>query len=111
MSEGELPAGLALDDDGSLTGTVSPAATTETFTIEVTDSSSPQLAESRTYTVRVGLEITTTALATAFGGVEYSDTVDVRGGLPPYQWSLVAGTLPMDSQDRTRTTGRSAARR
>jgi hypothetical protein len=94
VSEGELPAGLALDADGSLTGTVSPAATTETFTIEVTDSSSPQLAESRTYTVRVGLEITTTALTTAFGGVEYSDTVDVRGGLPPYQWSLVAGTLP-----------------
>jgi large repetitive protein len=94
VSEGELPAGLVLGADGSLTGTVGPGATTETFTIEVTDSSSPQLAESQTYTVRVGLEITTTALADAFGGVEYADTVDVRGGLPPYQWSLVAGTLP-----------------
>lgn len=94
ITAGELPAGLTLDANGALTGRVSPSATTETFTIEVTDSSSPQLAESRSYTVRVGLEITTTALATAFGGVEYTGTIDVRGGLPPYQWSLVAGTLP-----------------
>lgn len=94
VTEGELPAGLALDAGGTLAGTVSPGATTETFTITATDSSSPQQTASQTYTVRVGLEITTTALATAFGGVEYNDAVDVRGGLPPYQWSLVAGTLP-----------------
>ena len=94
VSDGELPAGLSLGADGTLTGAVSPSATTETFTIQVTDISSPQLAETRTYTVRVALEITTTALAIASGGVEYSDTIDVRGGLPPYAWSLVAGALP-----------------
>ena len=94
VTAGELPAGLALGTDGALSGTVSPSATTETFTITAADSSSPQLTASQDYTVRVGLEITTTALATAFGGVEYTDTVDVRGGLPPYVWSLVAGTLP-----------------
>ncbi len=63
VSEGELPAGIVIGADGAFTGTVRPSATTETFTIEVADSSSPQLTASQDYTVRVALEITTTALA------------------------------------------------
>jgi hypothetical protein len=40
------------------------------------------------------MEITTTALADATGGVAYSDALQVQGGLPPYTWSLTAGSLP-----------------
>ncbi|HEU4515776.1 MAG TPA: Ig domain-containing protein, partial [Steroidobacteraceae bacterium] len=94
VSEGELPAGVTIDGTGAVTGGVGPTAITGTFTITVTDSSSPQLTTTQEATVRVDLEITTTALAVALGGVEYADTVAVQGGLPPYQWSLVAGTLP-----------------
>lgn len=92
--EGELPAGLAIGDDGLVTGTVLPSAKTETFTIEVSDSSSPQLTHLYTDRVGVTLEITTAALADATGGVEYSDTIGVRGGLPPYEFSLTGGALP-----------------
>ncbi len=94
VSAGALPAGLALGAGGALTGRVLPSATTESFSVEVTDSSSPQLSDTRTYTVRVALQIRTATLADASGGVAYSDAIRVRGGLPPYRFSLLAGTLP-----------------
>jgi hypothetical protein len=94
VSAGELPAGLVIHGDGTVTGTVLPSATTESFTIEVTDSSSPQLSQASPDAVRVTLEIATGALADATGGVEYSDSIRVRGGLPPYRFSLAAGALP-----------------
>jgi hypothetical protein len=94
VSAGELPAGLVINGDGTVTGSVLPSATTESFTVEVTDSSAPQLSQTRPDAVRVTLEITTGALADATGSVEYSDAIGVRGGLPPYQFTLVAGALP-----------------
>ena len=94
VSAGSLPDGIAIGADGALTGTVLGSATTETFSVEVADSSSPQLTQTQEYTVRVALEITTTALTDATGGVAYSDTLTVQGGLPPYNWSLIAGALP-----------------
>jgi Putative Ig domain len=94
VSEGALPDGVAISGAGALSGTVLAGATTGTFTIEAADSSSPQLRQSQSYTVRVALQITTTALADATGGLEYSDALVVQGGLPPYDWLLTAGTLP-----------------
>lgn len=91
---GELPAGIALAADGSLTGTVGNSATSESFEVQVEDSSTPAQVMSQFYTVRVALEVATTALADATGGVAYSDTLEPRGGLPPYSWTLLAGTLP-----------------
>ena len=94
VSEGQLPAGLVIGADGAVTGTVLPSAATETFTIEVSDSSSPQLTVLHTDKVLVTLEITTGALADATAGVEYVDSIGVRGGLPPYVFELTAGALP-----------------
>ena len=94
VSAGSLPDGISISADGELTGTVLGSATTETFTVEAADSSSPQLTQTQEYTVRVAMEIATTALADATGGVAYSDALVVQGGLPPYDWSLTGGTLP-----------------
>jgi hypothetical protein len=91
---GGLPAGLTLDTDGSIAGTIHSSAITESVTVEATDSSSPLLSVTRDYTIRVAMEIATSALADAAGGVPYSDTLVVRGGLPPYDWSLTGGALP-----------------
>ena len=43
--------------------------------------------------MRVTLEITTTALTDATGGVAYTETLVVQGGLPPYNWSLTGGHI------------------
>jgi hypothetical protein len=91
---GSVPSGLAIDSSGALTGTIAADAITGTFDVVVTDSSSPALTAERTYKIAVTLEVATTALADATGGVAYSDTVQARGGLPPYAWTLIAGTLP-----------------
>jgi hypothetical protein len=91
---GGLPAGLTLATDGSIAGTIGSSAITESVTVEVTDSSSPALTNTRDYTIRVAMEIATSALADATGGVPYSDAFVVRGGLPPYDWSLTSGALP-----------------
>ena len=105
VSAGSLPDGIAIGANGELTGTVLGSATTETFSVEVADSSSPQLTQTQEYTVRVAMEIATTALADATGGVAYSDTLVVQGGLPPYDWSLIAGALPAGLSGPDSTTG------
>jgi hypothetical protein len=94
ISAGETPAGLAVDEDGTVSGRVAGSATTENFTVEVADSSTPQFTATQEYTIGVELEIATGALADATGGVEYSDALVARGGVPPYAWTLTAGSLP-----------------
>jgi hypothetical protein len=94
VSSGALPAGITLTEDGALAGTVAAAATTESFTVQVEDSSSPAFSATREYTVRVTLEPVTTALADAQGGVAYSDALRARGGLPPLAWEILSGSLP-----------------
>ena len=105
VSSGSLPDGVAISAAGALTGTVLASATTQTFEVEVTDSSSPQLTRAQSYTVRVALEVATTALADATGGVAYSDALVAQGGLPPYDWSLTAGALPAGLSGPDPTTG------
>jgi Putative Ig domain len=43
---------------------------------------------------KVGLTITTASLAGGTVGVAYSATLAATGGMTPYTWSLVGGTLP-----------------
>ncbi len=105
VASGELPAGITLGANGSLTGTVSNSATTEVFTLRATDGSSPPLTATQGYAIRVAMEIATTALTDAAGGVPYSDTLVVRGGLPPYDWSLTAGALPAGLTGPETSTG------
>lgn len=40
------------------------------------------------------LEIATTSLPSAARGVLYSARLRAAGGVPPYQWSIISGTLP-----------------
>ncbi len=105
VSIGSLPEGIALSAAGAIAGTVLSSATTQTFQIEVADSSSPQLTRAQNYTVRVALDITTTALADAVGGFAYQDTLAAQGGLPPYDWSLIAGMLPAGLSGPDASTG------
>jgi hypothetical protein len=94
ISAGDAPAGIAMAADGTVSGTVAASANTETFTVEVADSSSPPFTATQEYTIIVQLEIATGALADATGGVEYLDALVARGGVPPYSWTLTAGSLP-----------------
>ena len=102
---GEIPSGIALQLDGTLSGTVAADARTGTFDVTLTDSSSPAFSVTQTFTLRVALDITTTALTDASGGASYSDGVVAQGGLPPFNWSLTGGTLAAGLSGPDPTTG------
>jgi hypothetical protein len=102
---GALPSGIDITANGTLAGVVAADARTGTFEVQVTDSSSPALAVTQSYTVRVALDIATTALADATGGSPYSDGLIAEGGLPPLTWSITAGSLPAGLSGPDAATG------
>jgi hypothetical protein len=98
INKGTLPAGLSLD---SGTGIISGMPTTggdSTFTVEVSDNSTPVKSDKQRYTIAIAgnetLLITTTDMADGVEGAVYNATVLVLGGLPPYTWSIIHGNLP-----------------
>lgn len=105
ISAGIPPDGIALTVGGIVTGTATSAATTQTFTVNVADSSVPQLATSRVYTIAVTLEIVTTSLPDATGGEFYSQTLQAQGGLLPRNWQRTAGSMPAGIADPVTSTG------
>ncbi len=93
---GNLPGGLGLSTSGTLSGTPS-AAGTYSFSIQVTDSSSPN---QQVITVPVtlvvvnssGLQIGSVSLPPGQVGQGYSATLAASGGVQPYLWDLQPGS-------------------
>lgn len=94
VAPGALPSGIALDGVGAVTGSAASDSRSEVFTVEVTDSSNPELSDTVTYEIDLPLSITTTTLPDATGGESYSASLASRGGLLPLTWTLTAGALP-----------------
>ena len=96
ISSGALPAGLSLSTAGVLSGT--PTATGSfTFTVAVSDSSSPALTATASYTVVIAagpVAITPPSLVPGQVGVTYSQTLVAAGGTAPYSWTVASGSLP-----------------
>jgi hypothetical protein len=96
LVSGSLPAGLSLrPSGGAITGTPS-ASGTSSFTVLVTDSSSPAKTATATLliTVAVPFSVTTTSLPAGTLGSSYSTTLAATGGIAPYTWALTSGSLP-----------------
>ena len=93
---GTLPAGLSLSSSGTLSGTPATVGSS-TFTLQVADSSSPQLTATQAYTVTIvsaALSITTSSLGNGTTGVAYAATISRSGGKPAFTWSISVGKLP-----------------
>jgi hypothetical protein len=77
-----------------------PTATgTSNFTVRVTDSQAPADTATKALSIVVSagipdLVITTTSVPNGQIGVAYSQTLVATGGVTPYSWSTVGGTLP-----------------
>ena len=92
---GSLPPGLALTG-ATITGTPTTAGSFN-FTIRVTDSSSPARTSDRAFTLDVALPLmisTAATLPSGTPGIAYSQTLSAAGGLSPYSWSVISGSLP-----------------
>jgi Putative Ig domain len=96
ITAGTLPAGLKLHPaTGLISGTPTGTGTTD-FTVTVTDTESPPASASvaESITIPAPVEVTTVSLPAAVVGTPYTATLTAVGGVPPYAWSIPAGTLP-----------------
>ena len=94
VSSGNLPTGLTLGSTGVISGTISGTASSQTFTLRVTDANGVSDTQSLTITVNGAPNITTTSLPAATKTGTYSQTLGATGGTTPYTWSVAVGTLP-----------------
>ncbi len=100
ISSGALPACLSIASASTTTGAnsiigspVTACAGNFSFTVKVTDSSSPAQVSIQPMSVTI-LGITTTTLPAASLGVAYNQTLAAVGGSGSYTWSVSAGTFP-----------------
>ncbi len=99
ISAGALPNGLTLSGAGQISGTPT-AAGTSTFTVKVTDASTPAKTATASLSIVIAaapvppVQVTTTSLAGGQVSGAYSATVAASGGTTPYSWSVSAGALP-----------------
>gem|GEM_PF-6398840 len=89
VTGGAFPPGLALADDGTISGKPS-AAGDYTFTVSVTDESPYPFTAQATFTITVyeRLQITTTSLPGAVNNQNYSTNIDVSGGSGGYTFAI-----------------------
>jgi hypothetical protein len=93
ISAGSLPSGLTLSSGGVLSGVVGlfDAIATYSFTVQVTDSTSPNQTATKPFTLTIDSFpsfVTPSPLPMGFVGVPYSLTFQASGALPPYTWKL-----------------------
>ncbi|HEX3570466.1 MAG TPA: Ig domain-containing protein [Acidobacteriaceae bacterium] len=100
LASGSLPPGVTLSSSGLISGSVSSATSsyTYTFSVKVQDASSPvQTATTNTSIALIvnasPLSISTSSLPSTIVGGAYSATLQATGGTPAYTWSI-SGALP-----------------
>jgi FtsP/CotA-like multicopper oxidase with cupredoxin domain len=97
ISAGSIPPGLRLSSGGTLSGTPT-AAGTYTFTIRVTDRSTPAKVATKVFSLTISvatLSITTASpLPNGVVGSEYTRSLAASGGTTPRTWAVISGALP-----------------
>jgi hypothetical protein len=98
INKGTLPAGLSLDSGTGIISGVPTSSGDSTFTVKVSDNSTPVKSDKQRYTVTVAaseaLIITTMNIADGIEETVYNATVLALGGTPPYTWSIANGKFP-----------------
>ena len=96
VTNGSLPAGLAIAVNGTISGTPTTAGTS-TFTVTLTDGGIPAQTKSATVSLTIAsqtLTISTSSLPAGTIGSSYSNSLQATGGTTPYTWSITSGSLP-----------------
>jgi hypothetical protein len=98
ISAGALPAPLAINSSGHITGTPTGPNGTANFTVKVTDSSNPPQSTTQALSILINLptapSITPISIPPGNVGTPYTQTLTVKNGLGPFTWSVSSGTPP-----------------
>lgn len=98
LEDGSLPVGLEVVSEGRVIGTPGEYGGFD-FTVKVTDSEqTEQLQVLHLFVVSLNPVIQTSTIPKARQGEAYSTTLTAEGGVPPYSWDQVAGSLPAGVQ-------------
>ncbi|RKY19238.1 MAG: hypothetical protein DRP63_00955, partial [Planctomycetota bacterium] len=96
LSSGQLPDGLNLASDGTISG-IPTQSGTYNFAVTVTDSTGAQTTANFSITISPALSsltITTQSLPNATENQSYTAFIKATGGSTPFFWSITSGTLP-----------------
>ena len=94
VSAPAIPQGLTLDPKaGVLAGKPTQAGQTQ-FTISVTDNGAHTASRQCSINVQPPIAISTDSLPAGSTGASYSGGVAATGGVAPYSWSTISGSLP-----------------
>ena len=100
ISAGSLTPGLSLGSSATNSVTISGTPTAQTnsdFTIKISDSAGGTATQALTIAIGapLSLAVTTASLPSTSLNVAYPATMlQASGGVPPYSWSILSGTLP-----------------
>jgi hypothetical protein len=90
---------LGITDSGIIAGTPTTQGTS-TFIVQVVDAQASADSDTQQLSLAVHnptippVNITTTSLPSAKRSKAYSQTIQATGGVVPYSWSIVSGSLP-----------------
>lgn len=85
---------MNLTSSGILSGTPTNSGTFN-FSVRVADSNGESATNSFALTINPGLlHVTTSSLPAAVLDLPYSAMLTASGGIPPYTWTLISGSLP-----------------
>lgn len=95
ISTGTLPVGLKLSSKGVISGTPESSGTVG-FTVAVTDSEAVPASAIANFSIAIQTELAVTSLSPPAGtvGISYSTTLAATGGVTPYIWTMLSGSLP-----------------
>lgn len=98
ITVGSLPAGLTLNAaTGAITGTPTGPSGMSNFTVQATDSGTPQQTATKALSININpvLAITTTSLPSGTVNTAYSQQLQTNGGgIAPISWTVTLGSLP-----------------
>lgn len=97
LLSGSLPGGMGLNGGTGVIDGTPGACGVWSFTVQVSDSQTPPETDTQDLTLTIipaDLVITTPSLINGQIGVGYTATLAADGGIPPYTWSILSGSLP-----------------
>ena len=97
ITSGSLPPGLSLGSAGGYIAGTPTQMGSFGFTLQVTDSASPPVSASQSYTLNVTptpVSVLGNPLSPAPVNVVYHSQIPISGGTPPYTFSITSGALP-----------------